>query len=241
MPHNETLINLKFLIEAGIYEFMEDRPFIYYHKIKETKPHNEKEKKAIAANLNNIKTLVDLKNAVNNFENCNLKNIAKNTVFADGNPKSKIMLIGEAPGVEEDKQGIPFVGRAGQLLNKMLESIGLDRSTVYITNILPWRPPGNRRPTNSEILLCFPFIQRHIEIINPEILILLGGTATKAILISDDGIMRLRGRWHEYNSYGLASPIATRAIFHPAFLLRSPGYKRQTWNDLKEVKIKLSK
>ena len=140
---------------------------------------------------------------------------------------------------EEDVQGIPFVGKAGQLLNKMLAAINLNRENVYITNIVPWRPPGNRQPTNDEILMCVPFVQRHIELINPKVLVLLGGTATKALLLSDAGIMRLQGKWHQYSSYGLASPIATRPVFHPAFLLRSPGYKKNAWEDLKEIKLKL--
>ena len=135
--------------------------------------------------------------------------------------------------------GKPFVGKAGQLLDKMLESIGLDRSKVYISNIIPWRPPGNRQPTTEEILQCLPFIQKHIELINPSILILLGGTASKALLITSEGITKLRGKWHEYNNLRLPSPIPVRALFHPAFLLRSPHYKKQAWEDLLEIKKKL--
>ena len=150
----------------------------------------------------------------------------------------KIMLIGEAPGAEEDKYGKPFVGKAGELLDKMLNSIELDRNKVYISNIIPWRPPGNRNPTDEEILQCLPFIQKHIEIINPSILILLGTIASKALLITNLGITKLRGKWHQYNSLGLPKPIITRAIFHPAFLLRSPGYKKPTWEDLLEIQKK---
>ena len=186
-----------------------------------------------------INSLSDLKKSVENFNRCELKKNAITTVFSDGNPNSRIMLIGEAPGSDEDSQGLPFVGRAGQLLNKMLNSIELNRKDVYITNIIPWRPPGNRQPTTSEILLCLPFIQRHIELINPSILVLLGGTATKSLLLSDAGIMKLRGKWHNYSSYGLKNPIPTRAIFHPAFLLRSPTYKKQAWEDLLAVKERL--
>ena len=167
--------------------------------------------------------------------NCHLKNNALKTVFADGNPSSKIMLIGEAPGAEEDKLGKPFVGAAGQLLNKMLKAIKLDRSSVYITNIVPWRPPNNRAPNSEEILQCLPFIQKHIEIIQPSILILLGGTAAKAILTTTHGITKLRGQWQEYNSLNIKKSIPTLAMFHPAFLLRSPVHKKEAWKDLQEI------
>ena len=139
---------------------------------------------------------------------CSLKKQAKNTVFADGNPSSKIMLIGEAPGAEEDKVGKPFVGAAGKLLDKMLAAIKLDRNSVYITNIVPWRPPNNRSPTLEEIMQCLPFIQKHIDIIRPEILVLLGATATKAILATNQGITKIRGRWFEYNSLVIKKPIS---------------------------------
>ena len=150
------------------------------------------------------------------------------------------MLIGEAPGSEEDKYGKPFVGRAGKLLDKMLAAIGLDRNNVYISNIVPWRPLGNRQPTTEEILQCLSFIQKHIEIISPLILILLGGTAAKALLTTNQGITKLRGTWYQYNTLGLLNPIPTRTIFHPAFLLRSPGYKKQTWEDLLEIQKKIN-
>ena len=149
------------------------------------------------------------------------------------------MLIGEAPGADEDKFGKPFVGRAGKLLDKMLAAIKLDRNKVYISNVVPWRPQGNRQPTTEEILQCLPFIQKHIEIINPSILVLLGGTATKALLTTNQGITKLRGKWHTYNSLGLLNPILTRAIFHPAFLLRSPEHKKSTWEDLLEIQKKI--
>ena len=236
MQKNELLIELKFLLESGVSEFLEDVPKNHYNL---GTTAQKSIKKNIPTNLNNINNLDRLKEAVINFDKCELKKTAKNTVFSDGNPKSKIMFVGEAPGADEDLQGLPFVGRAGKLLDKMLDAINLNRHNVYISNIIPWRPPGNRQPLTQEILLCLPFIQRHIELINPEILVLLGGTAAKSLLMSDEGIMRLRGHWHQYNSYGLLSPIYTRAIFHPAFLLRSPGYKKQAWEDLKAIKSKL--
>ena len=149
------------------------------------------------------------------------------------------MLIGEAPGKDEDKLGKPFIGAAGQLLDKMLHSINLNRDKVYITNIIPWRPPENRTPNSEEILQCLPFIQKHIEIIKPKIILLLGGTASKAILTSEIGIMKLRGKWYEYKSLNLEKPISVLATFHPAFLLRSPAFKKDSWEDLKMLKSKI--
>ena len=232
MKYNQIINNLNLLIDSGISEFLEDSPQKYYNA--------KNEKNLYKDNLNKIKDLSELEIVIKNFNGCNLKNSAKNTVFADGNPNAKVMFIGEAPGKDEDIKGIPFVGLAGQLLDKMLFSIKLDRSEVYITNIIPWRPPGNRQPTTQEILLCVPFIQKHIELVRPKILVLLGGTATKALLLLDEGIMKSRGKWHKYSSYGLANPILTRAIFHPAFLLRSPSYKKLAWEDLKEIEKKLN-
>lgn len=178
-------------------------------------------------------TLDELRQALHEFNDCPLKLTATNTVFSDGNPQARIMIIGEAPGADEDIQGKPFVGISGQLLDRMFATIGLSRQTnIYITNIIPYRPPGNRQPTTQEITQCLPFVQRHIELIKPEILILVGGVAAKTILDTNEGIMRLRGRWHSYTSERLAHPIKCMATFHPAFLLRSPGQKAQTWRDL---------
>lgn len=178
-------------------------------------------------------TLDDLRCALQDFNDCPLKFTATNLVFSDGNPNAKIMVIGEAPGADEDIQGKPFVGLSGQLLDRMFATIGLSRqSNLYITNISPWRPPANRQPTSQEIAQCLPFVQRHIELINPQVLILVGGVSAKAILNTNEGIMRLRGRWHSHTSPGLAAPIKCMATFHPAFLLRSPGQKAQVWQDL---------
>ncbi len=181
---------------------------------------------------NACQSLADLKEALSKFEACALKFTATNLVFSDGNPKAKIMLIGEAPGADEDREGIPFVGGAGQLLDKALATIGLNRTNLYITNILPWRPPGNRPPTPQEIAQCLPFVERHIALIRPKMLILLGGVAAKAILTDNEGIMKIRGQWRDYVCPGLDTPIHTMATYHPAFLMRSPSQKAQLWQDL---------
>ncbi|MBT5457529.1 MAG: uracil-DNA glycosylase, partial [Rhodospirillaceae bacterium] len=166
---------------------------------------------------------------------------AKSLVFGDGNPDAALMFIGEAPGAEEDRQGVPFVGPAGKLLDLMLASIGLDREAVYITNILPWRPPGNRSPTDAETAACLPFVERHIELVAPEILVFVGGTSAKTLLGTTQGIMRLRGSWRTYESPHMTAPIDARAMLHPAYLLRSPAQKRETWQDLLEIKHRLAK
>jgi DNA polymerase len=184
-------------------------------------------------------TLEELEVAVRAFEGCTLKKTATNTVFADGNPQARIMFVGEAPGADEDRQGKPFVGASGKLFDKMVNSIGLDRNSLYITNILFWRPPGNRNPASNEIAVCLPFLERHIELVSPDILVPLGGPATKTILGVQEGITRLRGQWHPYQSKNLLTPIATIPLFHPAYLLRSPGHKGKTWQDLISIKDKL--
>src|SRR3954468_13080345 len=157
------------------------------------------------------RTLEDLRAAMAAFEGCALKATATNLVFADGNPKARLMLIGEAPGEDEDRQGLPFVGKSGKLLDQMLKCIGLDRTSVYITNILPWRPPGNRKPNPNEIQACLPFVERHIELMAPDGLLLLGGTSASALLNRAEGIMRLRGRWFEFSPTP-ASGSAARPI-----------------------------
>jgi DNA polymerase len=182
--------------------------------------------------LPEFKTLDELKQYIYDFQGCPLKETALNTVFADGNPQSDVMLIGEAPGAEEDKQGKPFVGLSGQLLDKMLASIGLDRQKVYITNIVPWRPPGNRVPSTDEVALCMPFVEQHISLIKPKIIICVGATAVKALLRTTEGITHLRSRWHTWRDKSEKLTIPLRAWFHPAYLLRSPGKKRDAWVDL---------
>ncbi|MBN9564828.1 MAG: uracil-DNA glycosylase [Alphaproteobacteria bacterium] len=190
--------------------------------------------------LDNIASLDELRQVIENFDDCPLKALARKTVFSDGNPKSPVMFIGEAPGAEEDAQGLPFVGLSGQLLDRMMNAIGLDRTKAYISNIVPWRPPGNRTPSPIEIAQCLPFIQRHIEIVKPRIIVLVGATAVKALLQRQDGIMKLRGQWFSYATPKLESPIAALATFHPAYLLRSPGQKREAWKDMLMIQKKLN-
>ena len=173
------------------------------------------------------------------FDGCGLKRTATNTVFADGNPAAPVMIVGEGPGADEDRIGRPFVGRAGQLLDKMLAAIGLDRQGVLITNVVYWRPPGNRTPTTAEIASCLPFVLRHIALVRPKILVLAGGTATGALLPGGQGITRLRGRWFDLEIPGLAEPVPTLPMFHPSFLLRTPERKREAWRDLLALRARL--
>jgi uracil-DNA glycosylase len=184
-------------------------------------------------------TVDELAARVAAFDGCSLKLTATNTVFADGNPQAPIMIIGEAPGAEEDRTGRPFVGRAGQLLDRMLAAIGLDRSGVLITNVIYWRPPGNRTPTPAEIAACLPFVLRHIALVRPQVLVLAGGTAANALLPAGQGITRLRGRWFDLAIPGLDRPVPTLPMFHPSFLLRAPERKREAWRDLLALRARL--
>ena len=180
-----------------------------------------------------------LKNSILELKNCNLKRQAKNMVFCDGNPKSKIMLVGEAPGANEDQEGLPFVGRAGMLLDKMLAAINLDRKKVYISNIVNYRPPENRKPTEEEIRRYLPFITKHIEIINPKILVLLGSTAMNALIGNNVVISKMRGKWIE-KKFG-SCKTSVIITFHPAFLMRQPAQKKMAWIDLKMIREKKNK
>ena len=188
--------------------------------------------------IRKISSLEQLKSFISDFKGCELYKSSTNMVFSDGNPKSKIMLIGEAPGHDEDIQGKPFVGRSGKLLDKMLEAIELNREKVYIANIIPWRPPSNRRPTDEEIEICLPFIKKHIELIKPKVLMLLGSTATFALLKNTEGITKIRGKWVDLSINNISVP--TLPTFHPAFLLRQPAQKKHVWEDLKSLKKKVS-
>lgn len=181
-------------------------------------------------------TLEELRTVLAGFEGCNLRRTAKQMVFADGTPGSRVMFIGEAPGRDEDIQGLPFVGRSGQLLDRMLAAIGLDRSAVYIANVVPWRPPGNRAPSTAEAEICKPFLMRQIELAGPEVLVLLGNTA-KALTAETDGITRLRGRWLSVMVAGREIPAL--AAFHPAYLLRQPAQKRLAWRDFRALRRRL--
>ncbi len=188
----------------------------------------------------NAESLEALEAALQSFDECPLKKTAKNLVFADGNPAAKIMLVGEAPGRDEDIEGRPFMGPSGQLLDKMLAAIGLDRTNVYIGNCVQWRPPGNRKPTEAEKAICLPFITRQIELVDPAILIFVGGTSAQTFLNTTEGITRLRGRWREYTPASTGTAIPAMPIFHPAFLLRTPARKKETWADLLSVKEKMT-
>jgi DNA polymerase len=182
-------------------------------------------------------TLDALKAAMAGFEGCALKATAKNLVFADGNPKGRVMMVGEAPGADEDRIGLPFVGRSGQLLDRMLAAIGLSRKEdVYIANLLPWRPPGNRTPTPQEVAICLPFIQRQIELADPDILVCVGGPSAQGLL-GLTGILRSRGKWVEYDTG--TRRIRAIATLHPAYLLRRPLDKRLSWRDLRALKAAL--
>ncbi|MBV2142671.1 uracil-DNA glycosylase [Falsochrobactrum sp. TDYN1] len=184
-------------------------------------------------------TLEELRERLAAYDGCNLKFTAKNLCFADGDPSSDIMFVGEAPGRDEDIEGLPFVGKSGQLLNRMIEAIGLKRESVYIANTIPWRPPGNRTPTPLETELCRPFIERQIELATPKVLVALGGPAGKALTGASEGILRLRGNWKVHRTpSGMEIPVMP--TLHPAYLLRTPAQKRFAWRDFLAVKMKLA-
>ena len=182
-------------------------------------------------------TLEALRATLAGFEGCNLRLTATNLVFADGNPDARVMFVGEAPGFEEDIQGLPFVGRSGQLLDRMMAAIGLDRTSAYIANVIPWRPPGNRTPTPQETEICRPFIERQIALVDPDFLVLLGGASAKQILRAEQGISKLRGRWRDYETG--RRTIRALATLHPAYLLRTPAQKRYAWRDFLMLKTAL--
>ena len=213
--------------------------FINYNFIYNNNAINRYKKDNFEISEDKASNLDLLKKSIISQKNCDLKKHAKNIVFSDGNPKSKIMLIGEAPGANEDHEGLPFVGRAGQLLDKMLSAIDLDRRKVYISNIINYRPPENRRPTEDEIKRYLPFISKHIEIIRPKILVLLGSTAMNALIGNEVVISKMRGKWIE-KQFGncKASVIIT---FHPSFLMRQPAQKKMAWIDLKMIREKKTK
>lgn len=185
------------------------------------------------------KSLDELREIVAGFDGCNLKFTAKSLVFADGNPEAALMLVGEAPGREEDLAGLPFVGRSGQLLDRMLAAIGRDRTSAYIANVIPWRPPGNRDPSPLETEICRPFIERQIELAAPKVLMTLGNPSTKQLLKTQTGIMRMRGNWSVYVT-GSGVEIPAMPTLHPAYLLRNPAHKRLAWRDFLEVKARLT-
>jgi DNA polymerase len=184
------------------------------------------------------KTLDELREALARFDGCALKTTAMNLVFADGNPRSRVMFVGEAPGAEEDREGLPFVGRSGKLLDRMMAAVGLDRTNVYIANIVPWRPPGNRTPTPQESAICQPFSKRQIELVNPDFLVCLGKPSMQTLLGIKDGIRSVRGRWYDFDTG--TRTIKALVTFHPAYLLRSPLEKRHSWRDFLALKKALA-
>jgi DNA polymerase len=183
-------------------------------------------------------TLEELKRALESYEGSQLKKNATNTVFADGNPDSRILFIGEAPGRDEDRMGLPFVGRAGKLLDQMMKAIDLDRTSAYIINVLPWRPPDNRNPEATEVAQCIPFLRRHIELVAPGVIILLGAVSVRHVLGLAEGIMRYRGRWMEYRVGEQLIPVMP--TLHPAYLLRQPAHKKLAWRDLQAVSERIT-
>ena len=187
--------------------------------------------RALAEGANDLEAL---RSALAEFDGCALKRTATQLVFADGVPGAKVMFVGEAPGGDEDRIGRPFVGRAGQLLDRMLAAIGLDRRSVYIANVVPWRPPGNRTPTLQETQACLPFIRRQIDLADPKILVCLGGSAVQTLLGVQGGITRVRGSWFDYERDS-GPPIRALAMFHPAYLLRQPAQKRLAWADMRAL------
>ena len=213
--------------------------FINYNFIYNNNAINRYKKDNFEISEDKAKNLDLLKKSIISLKNCDLKRLAKNIVFSDGNPKSKIMLVGEAPGANEDQEGLPFVGRAGQLLDKMLSAIDLDRKKVYISNIINYRPPENRRPTEDEIKRYLPFISKHIEIIRPKILVLLGSTAMNALIGNEVVISKMRGKWIE-KQFGTCK-TSVIITFHPSFLMRQPAQKKMAWIDLKMIRDKKTK
>jgi len=209
---------------------------INHNLIYNNKAINRYKKDKFEISADKLENLTRLKKSINSIKSCSIKDSAKNMVFSDGNPKSKIMLIGEAPGANEDEEGLPFVGRAGALLDKMLAAINLDRKKVYISNIINYRPPENRRPTDQEINRYLPFIIKHIEIINPKILVLLGSTAMNALIGNEFVISKMRGKWIE-KKFG-SCKTSVIITFHPAFLMRQPAQKKMAWIDLKMIRDK---
>ena len=212
---------------------------INHNLIYNNKAINRYKKDNFEISADKAENLERLKKSIGAIKNCSLKSSATNIVFSDGNPKSKIMLVGEAPGFNEDQEGLPFVGRAGALLDKMLASINLNRKNVYISNIINYRPPENRRPTDEEVNRYMPFIKKHIEIINPKILVLLGSTAMNALIGNDIVISKARGKWID-KEFG-SCKTSVIITFHPAFLMRQPAQKKMAWIDLKMIRDKKAK
>ena len=225
------------LIKSRLYHKLINNKLVYDNKpLNRYKNNGDKISQMSLNGKDNL--LSELRNKIKSIKNCELKKSATNLVFSDGNPNAKIMIIGEGPGANEDKEGKPFVGRAGKLLDKMLESINLNRKNVYISNVVNYRPPQNRKPTDVEIRRYLPFLQKHIEIINPRILLLLGSTALNAIIGNEIVISKARGKWVNKKIGNTETNVI--ASFHPAFLMRQPDQKKYAWEDLKMIRKKIS-
>jgi len=245
---------LEWYTEAGVDEATDDSPRNFFaapEPVKQAIPQIAlPAKAAIQPNNNTISTIIaqarlladaansveELEKSVREFEGCALKKTAMNTVFARGNKTAKLMLIGEAPGADEDVKGIPFCGASGQLLDKMLAAIEYNESNSYITNTVFWRPPANRNPTEEEIAVCKPFVEKHIALIDPDLIVLVGGVAAKAMLNTDQGITRLRGQRYKYRTPYKDKDYEVAIIYHPSYLLRQPVHKKITWEDLKAIR-----
>ena len=225
--------NLELIKNSGINYFLQDSPRNWLES--KSKSSSKSGVNENHYKFNKIQIIIE---KIKSYD-CPLKKTAKNIVVYDGSLDARVMFIGEAPGRDEDAQGLPFVGKAGMLLNKMLSAINLKREEVYITNVINWRPPENRTPTDEEILEFLPFLQEQIDVVNPDFIFLLGGVAAKAILSTPLGLGKLRGSWHEYRSLQLNKKIYTIASYHPAFLLRSPQYKKASWEDLKMLQKRI--
>lgn len=245
----EAIETLAWLVEAGADEAIEDTPVNRFEAktpvdkpVKTAPTPISAAQSSDAAEAEDIaqkcQSLDELRKALEDFDGCGLKKTATNLVFSDGNPEASLMLVGEAPGRDEDLKGLPFVGASGQLLDRMLAAIGRDRTSVYISNTIFWRPPGNRKPTPLESTICLPFIKRHIELAQPKMLVFLGGTSAGALLDSQAGITRLRGKWKDYQLGDKAIPALP--VFHPAYLLRQPALKGLAWQDFLSIKTKLA-
>jgi uracil-DNA glycosylase len=241
---------VRFYLEAGVDVALQDEPV---NRLADARLVVETAKAGVAASANTAKpiapvvmdvdvstaqTLDELKAMIEAYDGCGLKKTATQVVFSDGVPGSRVMLVGEAPGRDEDIQGKPFVGKSGQLLDLMLKAIGLDRTSVYIANTIYWRPPGNRPPTAEESAQCLPFIRRQIELAKPEIIVFVGGVSAKTMLDTKAGIMQLRGNWTEFSSPDLGNVPALPTL-HPAYLLRNPAHKRLAWADWLSLKMRL--
>ena len=245
-PHTAAL--LRWYLDAGVDETIGEQPVDRYRETAEPAAAPAPPPAAAAsppkatatagpvasavALASQATSLDDLRRALEGFDACPLSETATKLVFGDGNPKARVVFIGEAPGAEEDLRGLPFVGPSGRLLDRMLASIGLDRTKVFISNTVFWRPPGNRNPSTTEVATCMPFVERMLELIDPEFLVALGGPAASALLGQKESVGRLRGRTFTYQTAGLPRPVRARAMYHPAYLLRTPAQKRLAWRDL---------